>query len=80
MLAAYTVEFSTIIVGSFRDPVAWQVAQYEEKWKNYLQLMKPVLHNVRAWYPSDEPDLRMPVEPLQTIIDMLKRDTPRLMC
>jgi hypothetical protein len=34
---------------------------YENKWKAYLALMKPVLHNVRAWYPSDEPDLRMPV-------------------
>lgn len=66
------------ILGSFRDPVAWQVAQYEENWKNYLQLMKPVLHNVRAWYPSDEPDLRMPVETLQTIIDVLKRDTPSI--
>ncbi len=56
----------------------WQVAQYEENWKAYLQLMRPVLHNVRAWYPSDEPDLRMPVETLQTIVDVLKRDTPSI--
>ena len=51
---------------------------YEDKWKEYLAVMRPVLHNVRAWYPSDEPDLRMPAATLQAIVDTLKRDTPHI--
>ena len=31
-----------------------------------------------SWYPSDEPDLRMPAATLQTIVDTLKRDTPQI--
>jgi|EP01047_Picozoa_sp_COSAG01_P063915 hypothetical protein len=34
---------------------------YQARWRAYLALMKPALAHVRAWYPSDEPDLRMPV-------------------
>ena len=41
-----------------------------------MALMKPVLPFVRAWYPSDEPDTKIPVETLQKIVDVLKRDTP----
>eukprot|EP01052_Picozoa_sp_SAG31_P032444 SAG31_NODE_3559_length_4123_cov_2.145129_2_plen_493_part_00 len=51
---------------------------FEARWKAYLTRMKPVLANVRAWYPSDEPDLRMPAATLQTIVDTLKRETPAI--
>ena len=52
---------------------------FEARWAAYLKLMQPVLRAgaVRAWYPSDEPDLRMPATTLQTIVDTLKRDTPQ---
>lgn len=51
---------------------------FEKRWHTYLEMMRPVLHNVRAWYPSDEPDLRMPAATLQVIVDVLKRDTPSI--
>ena len=53
---------------------------FEARWAAYLKLMQPVLRAgaVRAWYPSDEPDLRMPASTLQTIVDTIKRDTPEI--
>lgn len=51
---------------------------FEANWNAYLLQMQPVLQHVRAWYPSDEPDLRMPAATLQAIVDVLKRDTPHI--
>jgi hypothetical protein len=51
---------------------------YEASWAAYLATMKAndLLSHIRAWYPADEPDIKMQVSSLQTIINVLKRDTP----
>jgi hypothetical protein len=48
---------------------------YEARWRSYIALMWPILRNVRGWYGPSVAGLYQPAETLQTIVNVLKRDT-----
>ena len=51
---------------------------YATRWSKYLAQMKTAgaLTHVAYWYPSDEPDLRMPVGSLNKILAAIKSQSP----
>ena len=51
---------------------------YAARWATYLALMKAAgaLPHVQYWYPSDEPDLRMPATSLNKILAAIKAQSP----
>lgn len=53
---------------------------YEASWAAYLHEMQAsgALQNINAWYPADEPDIKMDAAALNTIVHALKRDTPHI--
>ena len=53
---------------------------YEVVWAKFLDEMRVsgALQYVSAWYPADEPDIKMNASDLNTIVDVLKRDTPTI--
>eukprot|EP00729_Bicosta_minor_P015398 gene15398-3296_t len=53
---------------------------YEASWAAYLHEMQAsgALQNINAWYPADEPDIKMDAAALNTIVHVLKRDTPHI--
>ena len=53
---------------------------YEASWAAYLHELQAsgALQHITAWYPADEPDIKMDVAALNTIVHVLKRDTPHI--
>ena len=51
---------------------------YATRWTTYLAQMKAAgaLQHVAYWYPSDEPDLRMPADSLNKILAAVKSQSP----
>ena len=61
-------------------PSGTLLPDYASRWAKYLAQMKAAgaLPHVAFWYPSDEPDLRMPVESLNEILAAIKSQSPEI--
>lgn len=59
-------------------PSGTLLPDYAARWTKYLALMEAAgaLPHVSYWYPSDEPDLRMPADSLNKILAAIKSQSP----